>query len=794
MKFIKNTNINSFENVEYLSNKLDFSRDLIEILVSRGYDSEEKIDKFLNPSINDLYDPFLLSGMREIIDTINRAIENKSRILIFGDYDVDGISATSILYKYLKTRTEDVHYYLPNRYEDGYGLSIDNCKKIVDRFKPELIITVDCGISCKKEVDYLLSLGIEVVVTDHHDIPEEIPNCVCVNAKLPNQEYPFKALCGAGVALKIVQAFLGKDKLTEYLPICAIATVADIVSLVDENRAIVTLGLSLCKNLPLGVQILLKNLNLNVNNLSSSDIAYKVAPKLNAAGRLGDAKVALKLFISDSKKEIYQNIEKLTEMNTTRQELCNKIYGECIEKISRNSINRSKFIILQDKNWDSGLLGIVCARLVEEYNRPAFLFSNVNGILHGSVRSISNINIHDVLSSCSSTLETFGGHTVAAGLTLKEEKYVEFIKEIDKYFNENYSDLDIDCVKYYDMDLDISKVNFNFVKELSILEPFGCDNPRPTFKIQWQNNSVLPMKNYPSHLSVKVNQSLSLVGFNFSRYLEDFMFFTDKTALIEFQLNEYKGKVTAKGLLKYVVFNNYSQYYMDCFIGDYFREFTLIKGHKKHNIIKYEKSNMLNELSTLLNKSKFGTLIVVNSLKSFDKIKNELENFDITYCVNRINTSRGENACIMNLIDFSNVKNYENVFFIDGVLSYKYLNNISNNIYVQSNAQFDSQVLQLETQRPTFIAFYKAFENMASREVKAKDEYSFYISLKRTFQNLKQFDYKQYIACLYVFNELGIVDIIKEDNYQLKINSGVKTILDNSSIYANLKLINKLAN
>ena len=273
----KNIEINDDE-IYKLSKEIGHSFVVTKILASRGYDTIEKIQKFLSPKITDLHDPFLLKNMDIVTEKIKNALETKKKVLIFGDYDVDGISATAILYRFFASHGLVPQYFLPNRYEDGYGLTIETAQKVIDLYSPELIITVDCGISCYKEVDYLMSKGIDVVVTDHHEIPEILPSCPIINAKMLGQEYPFRELCGAGVALKIVQA-LGEN-LEEYLPICAIATIADIVSLTDENRAIVTCGLKLYDKLPKGVKMLIKEQKLK--SVSSSEIAFRVAPKINA--------------------------------------------------------------------------------------------------------------------------------------------------------------------------------------------------------------------------------------------------------------------------------------------------------------------------------------------------------------------------------------------------------------------------------------------------------------------------------------------------------------------------------
>ena len=296
MKFRKNNKVKySDKQIEHIVKTFNVTADVAEILLQRGMSDDKEIKKFLNPQINDMHDPYLFNNMKKVVERIKKAIANKENILIFGDYDVDGITSSYILLDYLQNLGCTTNTFLPNRYSDGYGLTRDAVNFVINEFKPSLIITVDCGISGYEEVEYIKSKGIDVIVTDHHDCPEVLPDCLIIDAKVPNEKYPFKELCGAGVALKVVEALAGRDTALKYLPVCAIATVSDIVPLVDENRVIVKLGLDKPMTaFPDGIAALCKELKLG-NKLTSQDVSFKVAPKLNASGRMGDANHSLKL-------------------------------------------------------------------------------------------------------------------------------------------------------------------------------------------------------------------------------------------------------------------------------------------------------------------------------------------------------------------------------------------------------------------------------------------------------------------------------------------------------------------
>ena len=770
------------DEISNLAKKINHSFILTKILVARGYDTQEKIEKFLNPKLSDLHNPFLLNNMDKVCSKIKEAVNSKKRVLIFGDYDVDGISATAILYKYFESKNLKVNYFLPNRYEDGYGLTIETAQKVIDTFNPELIITVDCGISCYKEVDFLMQKGIDVIVTDHHEIPEILPSCLVIDAKIDGQEYPFKELCGAGVALKIVQA-LGED-LSSYLPIASIATIADIVSLTDENRAIVSYGLKNLDLLPIGLKQLFSE--LKISNYNSSDIAFKIAPKINAAGRMGDASVSLQLYISNDKQVIQSSLEKLTELNIRRQELCNTIYAEAIELLNQENQNDKRSIILSSKDWDSGLLGIVCARLTEEFNKPTFLFSEVDGFLKGSVRSISAINIHEVLSKTSTLLETFGGHSMAAGLTLKVEHLTKFKYEIENYFLKNFSSRDFVAVKEYDLQINGNSINTVLAKELDCLEPCGCGNPKPLFYTKYGNLKVTNMKNHAQHLNITTPENFPLIAFNIGGQKEFIENSYVCELIYELQLNEFKNRYFVKGVVKNLKCSGYKDSLNNYIQGNYLEQLMLNKKEQKNPFYSYD--NLISTLNKLSNKSSCGTLLVCNNLKTAKDLSMFLYSHSYDFHLGEIKSNSTNNAIILGLNSFKNINKYSNIVFLEPLLNMDYLNNFNGNLYLPKNHEVAFNI-NLDLSYDYFGILYKNLLHK-SPKILSNSKFEFYLEFKKLVPELSNMSYAQFIACINTFLELNFINENKENGYSIEFNAVIeKRELITSRFYQRAKML-----
>lgn len=767
------------EKTEQFANKFSLTPKIAELILSRGVSTEEEFQEYLHPSI--IHDPWLLDGMRELVDRVKLAREMKDNVLIFGDYDVDGVSATAIMLKTLKEYGIKANYYLPNRYIDGYGLTTAVIDKIADLYAPNLIITVDCGVSCYEEVEYAKSKGIDVYVTDHHEIPERLPDTIVVNAKKEGQKYPFRELCGTGVAYKFAQALLGDVKAEQYLPICAIATIVDIVPLKNENRTIVTKGLKLCdRYLPVGLKEMFKEYELNIASPNSTDISFKIGPKLNASGRMGDAGDSLKLYFETDPIKIKKDIEVIKKHNLKRQDICNKIYEDCQKALSKQELKNQRVIVLASKSWDKGVLGIVCSRLVEKYHKPVFLFAQDGDVLSGSGRSIDDINIHELLSSLKDILETFGGHTMAAGLTIKRENYELFVQKINAFALSQVNDEAYIPIKYYDLDIEEDDLTTQFFKEMSMLEPFGCENPKPKFRISTSSLTFSPMKKFPQHATFKIGK-LSLTYFNFSEKIANITFARNKAFIFELQ-----GK-TPKGIVCDFDGGSFIE-------GDAYKKLNAIeisqlavKNQHEARYTLYPKEELLSFVSGM-EATVFGTCFVTYSC--FDYVE-----FAKNYNTNRIfhygiyeDKEIGYNTLLLCPKGLEWAKNFSKIVFLSPVLDEKFISALNRTttaeIYLPLEKEGKLRKLSgLDLSRETFAKVFKAISLKSNRPI-----YNvFELYDKCDFDS--NISFFTFYSALLVFNELKILSISGDEQIVIKVNKREKRELVDSEIYKQLILI-----
>ncbi len=534
--------------VEEIKEKYNLSTLLASILVKRGIITEDQIKVFLEPTRNDFYDPFLMPDMEKAVDRIIKAKENNERVLIYGDYDVDGITSICVLKKFLESIDMSVSYIIPNRLEEGYGLNKEAIKKIVDE-KYDLMITVDCGISGIDEIEYGNSLGLETIVTDHHEPLDSLPNAVAViDAKIKTSKYPFNQLAGVGVVFKLIQAISKKLDLEEkeylkYLDLVAIGTISDIVPLIDENRVIAKLGLKLVevtKNL--GLRVLINS--IGYRSINSNSVSFGIAPRINACGRMGEAEEALKLFLTNDEVEAVKLTEKLNEYNNLRQDIEKKIFEDANLKISSENIQDKDCLIIGGENWHHGVIGIVASKITDMYFKPTILICLDEEEGKGSGRSIPGFDLHNALCKTSKYLKKYGGHEMAVGLSLDRKDFEKFKKEFEEYAKScNLSQI----VPIINIDKLVTEKELTLqnIKDLEKLEPFGEANKMPLFMYKGLKidsiRSLTDGKHMKLTLRTEGNNIITAMGFNLGKRAEEFLI-GDKVDIVgNLEVNSFNG-------------------------------------------------------------------------------------------------------------------------------------------------------------------------------------------------------------------------------------------------------------
>lgn len=541
--------------VNELVNKFGISGILARILVNKNITQKDEIDLFMNPTRKDFHNPFLMPDMEIIVDRVLQAIEQKEKIMIYGDYDADGITSITVLKSFLEERGLEVASYIPNRLDEGYGLNKTALKKIYDDGY-RLIITVDCGISGIDEVDYANSLGMEVLITDHHEPAETLPKAVAVvDAKRKDNKYPFNQLAGVGVVFKLIQAISIKLDLEEkeylkYLDIVCIGTISDIVPLIDENRVIAKLGLKLiAQTKNIGLKALLEVIGFK--NIDSTTISFGVAPRINACGRMGDEQVALDLFLEKDYDKAKELAIKLNEYNIERQTIEKSIFDEATEKIEKNEKDKA-CIIVGSEGWHHGIIGIVASKVTEMYFKPSILICFEGNDGKGSGRSIPGFDLHDALTECSDYLEKFGGHSMAVGVTVSRDKFELFKNKFEEYAKSHDIDKIIPVINI-DSELSLKDIDIDSVKSLQKLEPYGEANKMPVFMIRNLKINSIRALSEGKHLKLTLKDDgymINAIGFNMGNLSNEYLI-DDKVDVIgNLDINSFNGNDSIQLILK----------------------------------------------------------------------------------------------------------------------------------------------------------------------------------------------------------------------------------------------------
>jgi len=471
----------------YLSEALSINPVISQLLLNRGMADVNKIKAFLSSSLSELYNPFLMEGMHEAVSRVKRALDKKEKILIHGDYDVDGVTSVTLLFLALKELGAGPLYYIPDRLTEGYGLGSSGVEE-AKRIKASLVITVDCGISSHEEVSQLNKEGIDVIITDHHEPPRILPEAYAIiNPHQRSCAYPDKNLSGVSIAFKLCQALgseLGGAGFWRHLDLVALGTVSDVAPVVGENRILVKEGLKLMRSgdSNIGIKALIEVSGIKKDKLGAFEIGFILGPRINAAGRLGSARTAIELLLAVDSEKARELAKKLNEANQERQRIEKNTLKEALLKIEKEvNFKENKVIVLHSEDWHTGVVGIVASRISDKFNRPAILISTKDGIGRGSGRSIENFHLFEALETCESFLKEYGGHQYACGLTILEENLSGFIKSINELAVGAISAEDLTQSISIDMDISLGLIDYKMAEDIKKLEPFGEGNPEPIF-------------------------------------------------------------------------------------------------------------------------------------------------------------------------------------------------------------------------------------------------------------------------------------------------------------------------
>ena len=538
--------------VQKLSKEINISESIARVLLHRGIDTYDKAKGFFRPQLSDLHDPFLMDGMEKAVHRISQALENKERLLVFGDYDVDGTNSVAMLYLFFNELGLQTMYHIPDRVKEGYGIStlgIDRGKE----FGATLLISVDCGITAVNQVEYARSLGIDVIICDHHEPAEIIPNAYAVLDPLkPDCSYPFKSLCGCGVGFKFMQGIAQKrgqsDTVNTYIDFTTLATTADIVPLVGENRILTKIGLERINTSPRpGMQALIESSGTSPGKITSGQIVFVLSPRINAVGRMGDASRAVQLLTSDDKDTATKLAQVLEEENRTRRKIDEDTFAQAQKLVdTMATLQSGPAIVLHHEEWHPGVIGIVASRLVEKYYRPSIMMTTVDGVAKGSARSIVGFDIHQALKRVEDKVIQFGGHKYAAGLSVELHRIDEF-REAFNAAVEELMPMEIRKPEIrIDAEISLNELTPRFLRILKEFAPFGPGNMRPIFVARNVEPAGVAKIVGKDHLRFKVKQdrnTFDAIGFGLG-HLIDLVRSNGRTVDVVFSVDEHEWQAS----------------------------------------------------------------------------------------------------------------------------------------------------------------------------------------------------------------------------------------------------------
>lgn len=734
--------------IQDVAKDCDITFDTARLLFYRGINTTEKAKAFLSPGKKGFHNPFTLDGMADAVQRITSARDNHQTVLIFGDYDADGVCATTILYHCLEWFKVKVIADVPER-EEGYGLSLEKMQWYKQQHNVSLLITVDCGISEHDKIEQIKSLGVDVIVTDHHELPEILPDCIKINPKIKNQQYPFDGLCGAGVAYKLGYALIG-EKADELLDVAALATVADSMDLVGENRDIVVEGLKIfnSKNVRPQFKCLLGD---STRQITAQTLAYTIGPRINAGGRMGDAHTALNLFLTEDQNKIFELSAKLGEYNYERQTECDNIYKEARNKIISEGVERDNVILVCNESWGAGFIGIVAAKLVEDFNKPVIVFAGHDGYYKGSARSVEGVNIHDAISACKQHLIGFGGHSQAAGVSVEKEKFQDFRVAINQYIK-TIEKAEKTILVEWNIDKEFPH---RFAKEIDRLEPFGVGNRRPLFTTEVGAVESLPLKAGSPHFSYKTS-ALEMLDFYGADNVFTLSLPINKKIVFEVNVSSYKNQDSIKGYVRTIV----------AYYGDY-SGVSLEIAENELKKIPVNDGASVQTISSGVAGDGYGTMYAVSNPKTLAKLE-YIKTLPVC-----LFTPEEKSAIDCIVVSPTSIpEGYNTVIYADKPLSY--VNSSAKNYLINEQCGYDF-VEELNVDREIFAKYFAILRSLSGKR---------YTSATAFVKNndIGENPY-QAIFTILVFVELGIFTV---DNGRFIYNEKTKNPLTNSLIYSKI--------
>ncbi len=771
----------------------EYSPLLTKILSDRGYKEKKEIDKFLHPSLDDLYDPYLMDDMDKVVDKIRKYIKDEKNICIYGDYDVDGITSIAVLVKCFERLGVVVDYYIPNRLDEGYGLSVDALNNVLER-GADLIISVDCGITSVTEAEYVKSVGKELIITDHHHPHETLPDTLILNPKKHTCSYPYDMLAGVGIAMKLTEALLGEDFKHFYkkiLPIVMLGTVADVAPIQDENRIITKLGLELLKETDnLGIKALIDVSNLTGKEINTGHIGFNIAPKINAAGRISKPELGVELLITRDEQKAVRLSNELNELNINRKSIENDILEKVDDLILQTVNPLDKIIIVKGEGFHPGVIGIVASRITEKYSKPAIILTAEDGIAKGSGRSYGDINLFDMVNSAKEHMISFGGHDKACGLSVKEEN-VDLIKSvINKYADDTLKKEDLLDKIVIDSDINSDNILFSTIDEINLLEPFGLGNSRPIFI--YRNliiDRMYKMGEFKNHLKLVLNdgnRTFDAIGFNIA---EKYSFLKSGDAIdmaLTLSKNDFRGIETIQFMIKDIRSLN-SEFYKGSEPEEAFK-LSLARSIFYNSFMEEKELDIeitpANRLDSIFNHK--NRLIFVHSFDNLIKIMfkiNDLNRKDIHISYNIVDEKANINI-VVNPVYAELEYDYDEVIFYDLPYAMSHIGYVKErvgNIKIFASSEDEqNQMKYLYPALPHRLDLVDVYKYLLKEELTK-------ISIKDLSKVLNMDIIKCEISLL-LLKELQLVDIKEKEVYYIKVlpKPKEKLELDRTDIFIHI--------